>query len=138
MARPTSAFVFSLFGGTLTLIVALLTINTWFAMYSNSGTNFNFSQWYFFGSTNYSAVQAMVLFIIGAAGGVSIVVGSLMQRSGGKTRVKRGSYVVLIGTILGGPGTFFGMIFGGLLSIVGSALGLAWNPSAEVPPAVQT
>jgi hypothetical protein len=126
--RPTSAFVSSLIGGAITLTTDLVTLHTWFFMYYNSGMTFTWSWWYVMGSVHFTALEALILFVIGAACGISILVGATLQYSSEEPRVRKGSLVVLVATILGIPTTYFGMIIGGLLSIIGAVQGISWKP----------
>jgi len=137
--RPVSAFVCSLIGGTITILSSLLSINGWFFMYSNSGLTFTYSLWYVIGFADFTAVEALVLFVMGVACGVLIISGGVLQHSGQKSKVKNGSIVVLIATIVGVPSTYFGMLIGGILSVVGAYVGLTWKPRdvAKPPPSNQ-
>jgi hypothetical protein len=132
---PTSAFACSLIGGIITLISSLLSINSWFFMYSNAGTTFTYTLWYFIGSTDFTAAEALVLFVIGVACGILIIFGAVLQHSGQKSKVKNGSIIVLIASIVGVPSTYFGMLIGGILSITGAYIGLTWKPQERVAPA---
>ena len=130
--RPTSAFLFSLVGGFVTLLVALVSINSWYFMYSFSGMSFRYS---ILGSMlNVDAGSALALFLVGAACGASIVTGAFLQRTGRKPLVRAGSLVVLGASIIGAPATFFGMIIGGVLSVAGGVKGLTWRPTGAPPP----
>ncbi len=129
--KPTSALALSMAGGALTLVVQLLGVNTWFAIYSTNGTSFGYSQWYVIGSLDLTAMQGLAFLVAGAVCGIVIIVGALLQYSGGRTQVRRGSILVLVGAILGAPFTSFGWILGGLLSVLGAALGLGWDPTVE-------
>jgi hypothetical protein len=136
--RPTSAFAFSLIGGVITVIFSLLSINSWLFMYSNAGTTFTYSLWYFVGSVDFTAMEALVLFVIGVVCGLLIVFGAVLQYSGQKSRVRNGSIIALIATIVGVPASYFGMFVGGILSIIGAYLGLTWKPRDEMTPATQS
>ena len=128
--RPTSAFLFSAAGGSITLVVALVTIRSWFVLNSELGAGFDYSS---LGLGSVPSAEAMVLFILGAFCGISIIAGAALQYSGGRRKVRLGSIVVLIASIVSIPTTFFGGMFGGVLSIVGVALGFAWKPPGEAP-----
>jgi hypothetical protein len=133
--RPTSAFVLSLIGGIITLISGLISINSWFALYSTLGPGFVYSS---LGLGDMASGEAIVFFIIGAICGTLIIVGAVLQHSGEKSRVRRGSILVLIASIVGIPSTYFGMFIGGILSVVGAAQGLAWKPLDKAAPPVQS
>jgi len=126
--RPTSAFACSLVGGLFTLGSSLLSTNGWLFMYSNSGLTFTYSLWYVIGFVDFTAAEALVLFVIGVACGIMIITGALLQHSGQGSKVKNGSIIVLIATIVGIPGTYFGMLIGGILSVIGAYLGFTWRP----------
>jgi hypothetical protein len=129
--RPTSAFASSLVGGLITLATTLLVINSWFAMYSTNGTAFGYSQWLVVASINLTAMEGLVLLFVGVSCAIVILVGGALQYSGKKSRVRDGSTLVLIGTIIGIPTTSFGWLLGGLMSTLGAYLGFGWKPSNE-------
>ena len=129
--RPTSAFVSSLVGGLITLVTTLLVINSWFAMYSTNGTAFGYSQWLIVFSINLTATEGLVLLFVGVACAIVILIGGALQYTGKKSKVRDGSILVLIGTIIGIPTTSFGWLLGGLLSTLGAYLGFGWKPSNE-------
>lgn len=131
-ARPTSAFILSLMGGIITLFTAITSIITWLELYSESGWSFAYSSLMF---GDMPSGEAIVFFIVGAICAVLIIIGAILQYSGVKSRVKQGSILILIATFAAAPGTFFGGLFGGPLSLIGAALGLTWKrPRASVPP----
>jgi len=132
--RPTSAFACSVFGGAITLVSSLISINSWFFMYSNSGTTFTYSIWYVFGSVDFTAVEALYLFVIGVGCAILIVIGGVLQYSGQKSKVRIGSIIVLIATIVGVPTTLFGMFIGGVLSTLGAYMGLTWDSEMTTTP----
>ena len=132
--RPTSAFVCSMIVGIITLFSSLLSINGWFFMYSNSGLTFTYSLWYVVGFADFTAVEALVLFVIGVACGVLIIFGAVLQHSGQQLKVKNGSIIVIIATIVGVPSTYFGMLIGGILSVVGAYVGLTWRQRDVAKP----
>ena len=129
--RPTSAFASSLVGGIITLATTLLVINSWFAMYSTNGTAFGYSQWLVVASINLTAMEGLALLFVGVACATVILVGGAMQYSGKKSKVRDGSILVLIGTIVGIPTTSFGWLLGGLMSTLGAYLGFGWKPLDE-------
>jgi len=130
-ARPTSALVCSLAGGIVTLLSSIISINGWLALSSSVGSTFSFSSP---GLGEVSSGEALILFAVGAVCGVVIMAGAVLQYSSEKQRVRRGSLLVLGATIIAAPATFFGLIFGGLLSVIGGGLGLSWKPPSQAPP----
>jgi len=129
--KPTAAFASSLVGGLITLATTLLLINSWFAMYSTNGAAFGYSQWLVVASINLTAMEGLVLFFVGVACAIVILVGGAMQYSGKMSKVRDGSILVLIGTIIGIPTTSFGWLLGGLMSTLGAYLGFGWKPPNE-------
>jgi hypothetical protein len=123
--RPIAAFAFSLIGGIITLIVSLITINTWFSLYSTAGAGFAYSSLVL---GDIPSGEAIVFFIVGSLCGISIIAGAILQFSGKKSRVRIGSILALLALVIGIPTTFFGMVIGGILSVIGVALGLTWKP----------
>lgn len=127
--RPTTAFILSLIGGIITLILGLLSINTWFYMLSTVGGGFNYQLFVF---VNMTAGAALLLFVLGAICGILIIIGSVLQYSGEKSRVRTGSILVLVASIVGIPSTFFGLVIGGVLSVAGATLGFTWKPKSSL------
>ena len=123
--RPAWAFVLSLIGGAITLVVGMSDINEWYFLHSTVG-GFSYSS---LGLGSVPSAEAIYLFIIGGFCGASIIVGSILQYSGGNSKVRVGSILVLVGSIVSIPTTYFGVFIGGALSVTGGALGLAWKPS---------
>ena len=123
--RPSSAFAFSLLGGIITLISALLLIHSWLFMYGISGTTFSYTM--LVDLLNFTAIEALVIFVVDVACGVLIIFGAVLQRSGLKSRVRAGSITLLIATIVAAPSTTFGFLIGGILSTYGGYLGLTWT-----------
>ncbi|MEM2045896.1 MAG: hypothetical protein QXO20_06960 [Candidatus Bathyarchaeia archaeon] len=77
----------------------------------------------------------VALGLLGLIFGILVIVGAVMINSGEQGKVKTGSIIVLIFSILslfaGGTG---GFVIGFILGLVGSILGLTWKPSEETPP----
>jgi len=78
----------------------------------------------------------IVLGILGLIFGIIVLVGAIMIYSGERSKVRTGSILVLVFSILnlifGGGGFFIGFILG----LIGGILGLVWKPEArgEAPP----
>jgi hypothetical protein len=77
----------------------------------------------------------VILGFLGLIFGIIVIVGAVMINSGERDRVKTGSIVVLIFSILslfvGGTG---GFIIGFILGLIGGILGLTWKPTEEAAP----
>jgi len=124
--KPTAAFVLSLIGGILILLGgifgAIIGIIGGAAMSIVPG----------FG---WLSGLIIALGILGLIFGIIVILGAVMINSGERGKVRTGSILVLIFSILslfvGGTG---GFIIGFILSLVGSILGLTWKPSEEAPP----
>jgi hypothetical protein len=84
-----------------------------------------------------SSGEAIFLFVIGAICGISIMAGAVLQFSGERLKVRAGTVIILVASLIGIPSTYFGMIIGGVLSIVGVALGSAWRPRSQVQTSAQ-
>ncbi|MEM3565622.1 MAG: hypothetical protein QXK47_02120 [Candidatus Bathyarchaeia archaeon] len=80
---------------------------------------------------------ALLIFgILGLIFGILVLVGAVMINSGERDKVRTGSIIVLIFSILNlifGSGGFF---IGFILGLIGGILGLIWKPGAraEAPP----
>ena len=124
--KPTAAFVLSLIGGILILLGgifgAIIGIIGGAAMSIVPG----------FG---WLSGLIIALGILGLIFGIIVILGAIMINSGERGKVRTGSILVLIFSILslfvGGTG---GFIIGFILSLIGSILGLTWKPSEEAPP----
>ena len=124
--KPTAAFVLSLIGGILILLGgifgAVIGIIGGAAMSIVPG----------FG---WLSGLIIALGILGLIFGIIVILGAVMINSGERGKVRTGSILVLIFSILslfvGGTG---GFIIGFILSLIGSILGLTWKPSEEAPP----
>jgi hypothetical protein len=128
--RPIAAYAFSLVGGIVTLAAALIGINSWFALHSALGAGFAYSS---LGLGDVPSGEAIFLFGIGAICGISIIAGAVIQYSGERLKVRAGTILILVASLIGIPSTYFGMIMGGVLSVVGVVLGSAWRPLGQVP-----
>lgn len=77
----------------------------------------------------------VILGLLGLIFGIIVIVGAVMINSEERDKVKTGSMIVLIFSILslfvGGTG---GFVVGFILGLIGSILGLTWKPSEEAPP----
>jgi len=71
---------------------------------------------------------------IGLVSGFIMIFGSIMINSGEKSKVKTGSILVLVFTLIGAIFTFGGFAIGFILALIGSILGLTWKPSTTMPP----
>ncbi len=124
--KPTAAFVLSLIGGILILLGgifgAIIGIIGGAAMSIVPG----------FG---WLSGLIIALGILGLIFGIIVILGAVMINSGERGKVRTGSILVLIFSILslfvGGTG---GFIIGFILSLIGSILGLTWKPSEKAPP----
>jgi len=124
--KPTAAFVLSLTGGIFILLGGIIATYIWII-----------------GSAAMSIIPGFGLFsgliialgILGLIFGIIVILGAIMINSGEREKVRTGSILVLIFSILslfvGGTG---GFIIGFILSLIGSILGLTWKPSEEAPP----
>ena len=123
--RPTVAFVLSLIAGICYLVVGIL-----FAL---AGA--------VVGGVPGSLVPGLgavflVILSIGLISGVLMVVGAVAMRSTDRSRVRTGSVLVLIFTLVGLLFTAGGLIVGFILGIAGSIMGLVWKPHEKAAPTV--
>ena len=136
--KPTAAFVLSLVGGIFTLLagLAIIGLGQAIATYYNGDIS---------GLYEYGA--------LGLVPGLLCIIGAVMLNSREKPRVRTGSALVLILTLVsvGGGYAMTGNIFGGLiidgfflgfiLTLIGSIMGLVWSPPtslATMAPAMAT
>jgi hypothetical protein len=125
--KPTAAFVLSLIGGIFVIIGGLVTA----AIAAIVGSAFDI-----IGMGSYGLGFAL-LGALGLVWGIIILLGAVMMNSTDKSRVRTGSIIVLVFSIISWFGSFGGFFLGFLLALIGSILGLTWNPSkseAAPPP----
>lgn len=125
--RPVAAFVLSLIGGILILLGSIVT-----ALFAGifGGVMMFFP---FLGG-----LGALIIFIgiLGLIFGIIILVGAVMIYSNNPSRIRTGSIIVLVFSILS-LFTGGGFIIGFILTLIGSILGLVWKPPEErsrLPP----
>ena len=81
-------------------------------------------------------VVFLVILSIGLISGALMVVGAVLMRSTDRSRVRTGSVLVLIFTLVGLLFTAGGLIVGFILGIAGSIMGLVWKPHEKAAPTV--
>lgn len=125
--RPTAAFVLSLISGILVLLTALLLFVAAGLLSSISGE--------FSGMLPYPAelisTWVTIIGVVGLVFGILILVGALMIYSGEPRKVRTGSILVLILSILSLFTTGGGFFIGFVLGLIGGILGLTWKPPAK-------
>ncbi len=123
--KPTAAFVLSLIGAIIYLIVGLLIAAA--AEIVGSAADL--------AGIPGLGVAVAVVGGIGVVSGIVMVLGAAMMNSADKSRVKTGSILVLVFAIVGAIFTVGGFFIGFILALIGSILGLTWKPSqAPTPP----
>ncbi|MDA4125466.1 MAG: hypothetical protein OK438_08515 [Thaumarchaeota archaeon] len=115
--KPTAAFVLSLIGGIIYLIVGLIIAGASAVAGSYAGM------------AGFPGVGLAVAAVggIGLVSGIIMVIGSIMMNNSDKSRVKTGSILVLVFTIIGAIFTVGGFFLGFILALIGSILGLTWK-----------
>jgi hypothetical protein len=123
--KPTAAFVLSLLGAIFIIIGGLI----YAVIFSFVGGVLDF-----FGFGGLGAM-AMIIGVLGIVWGILVLVGAIMMNSDDKGKVRTGAVLVLIFSILSWFGAAGGLFIGFLLGLIGSILGLTWNPPRyEGPP----
>lgn len=116
MEKPKTAFILSLVGGIMILLVGFLEILRRYIRDVNPGL--------FVGAG-----------FLGVAWGTSIIIGSVMLYTRPEQHT-RWSIMVLAFSFLSWVGTLGGLFIGFILGLAGGILGITWKPSAIQP--VQT
>lgn len=83
---------------------------------------------------NWSAVTAI---ITGVVCSVAIVIGALLTYTGVKRRIRLGSFVSILFSIVGFGSTFGGLLIGLVLVILGNVLALTWKPKEKSPSSTE-
>jgi hypothetical protein len=125
--KPTAAFVLSLIGGILYLLIGFAVA----VLVGFLGLLASFA----------IPIAGFAIAIIGGIGlvsGILMIVGASMMNSSDVGRVRTGSVLVLIFLLVGALFTFGGAVIGFLLALIGSILGLTWHPSAPTPQPAPT
>ncbi|MGC8998968.1 MAG: DUF6114 domain-containing protein [Candidatus Bathyarchaeia archaeon] len=124
--KPTAAFVLSLIAGVLILLGGIVGAILGLIGGAMVGMVPGFG---------WLGGLIVALGFLGLIFGIIVIFGAVMINSGKRDKVKTGSIIVLIFSILslfvGGTG---GFVIGFILGLVGSILGLTWKPSEEAPP----
>lgn len=125
--KPTAAFILSLIGSILIIIGGLVGA----AIGAVGGTAVGMIPGF-----SWLGGLIIILGVLGFIFGIIALIGAIMINSGEKGKVRTGSILVLVFSILslfvGGTG---GFIIGFILGLIGSILGLTWKPSVtEAPP----
>lgn len=121
--KATAAFVLSLIGGIIYFLIGALVAVVAAFIHTIPGV----------GEIAIAGLAVAAVGGIGLVSGVLIIIGSAMMNSSVRSRVRTGSIIVLVFTLVGAPFTAAGLIVGLLLGIVGSILGLTWKPAVEAP-----
>jgi hypothetical protein len=114
--RPTAAFVLSLLGGIFYLIGGLGV-----AAIASLALLIPFA-----------GVAIFAVGLIGLGSGIIMIYGASMMNSEDKGKVRTGSILVLVFTLVGAIFTLGGILIGFLLALIGSILGLTWSPTVTV------
>lgn len=135
--KPTAAFALALIGAIFIIINAVLALIGGLFIAGMAG---EYSEWLEMIPGAGAAVGAYVAIIliyaiVGLVFGVLVLVGATMINSGEKSKVKTGSILALVFSILSifvGGGFYIGLILG----LIGGILGLIWKPEerAAAPP----
>jgi hypothetical protein len=126
--KPTIAFVLSLIGGIFILLGGLVYLARGFIITVFTG-------WIPFVGIVGAAVGAFVAIIgiLGILWGILVIYGATLIGSGETEKVRTGSILVLIFSIISWIGAAGGFFIGFILGLIGAILGLIWKPSGGAP-----
>ncbi len=125
--RPTAAFVLSLISGILVLLTGILMLVAAGLISSLGGGHMP-------GVPYPLELIGSLITVIGVVGlifGILILVGATMIYSGEPSKVRIGSILVLIFSILSLLTVGGGFLIGFILGLIGGILGLTWKPPAK-------
>jgi len=126
--KPTSAFVLSLIGGIFILLggLAYLVWGLWIS--ASMG-------WIpLVGIVGVAHGITVAIFgILGILWGILVIYGATLIGSGETEKVRTGSILVLIFSIISWFGAAGGFFIGFILGLIGAILGLIWKPSGGAP-----
>lgn len=122
--KPTAAFVLSLIGAIIYLLVGIFIAAASALVGSMVG----------FAGAAMAGLAVAVVGGIGLVSGAIMLVGAIMMNSSDRSRVKTGAILVLVFTLVGAIFTVGGFVIGFILALVGSILGLTWKPSMQTAP----
>ncbi|MEM2020902.1 MAG: hypothetical protein QXP80_01580 [Zestosphaera sp.] len=122
--KPTAAFILSLIGAILVLATSLLIVALGGIVETFIPDRMHIGSF---------TALIMLFGVIGLVFGVLMLIGALMINSGVPSKVKTGSVIVIVSSVLsllvGG-----GLIIGFILGLIGGILGLTWKPPTEQRP----
>jgi hypothetical protein len=129
--RPTAAFTLSVVGLVLQVLAGVFLLYV-ISYYSSSYGFFGYGMmgpWMMFGGPwNYGYSYWLPVFVSVAAVEIALgVLGVLWLNTANLNRIRTGSVFVLVASVIAFP-TMFGFMIGSLLMLVGSILGLTWQP----------
>lgn len=133
--RPTAAFVLSLISGVLVLLTALIIFVVASLLGLTIGEIGEFPE--IPGLSELFAMASALFVVMGVLGlifGALILVGAVMIYSGKPGKVKTGSILVLVFSILSLITVGGGFVIGFILGLIGSILGLTWKPPVKQEP----
>ena len=125
--RPTAAFVLSLISGILVLLTGILILVA-------AGLISSLGEGHMPGVPYPLELIESLITVIGVVGlifGILILVGATMIYSGEPSKVRIGSILVLIFSILSLLTVGGGFLIGFILGLIGGILGLTWKPPAK-------
>lgn len=121
--KPTAAFALSLIGAIFILLGGIATAAV-ASLVGGALLGFGFD----FG------LGFLIVGVLGLVWGIIALVGAIMMNSSDKSKVRTGSILVLVFSIISWFGAFGGFFIGFLLGLIGAILGLTWNPSTPSTP----
>lgn len=128
--KPTAAFVLSLIGGIFILLGAMVYLV--FGLFISATS----SMIPFVGVVGGAVGGVIVVYgILGLVWSILVIYGATLISSGETDKVRTGSILVLIFSIISWFGAGGGFFIGFILGLIGAILGLIWKPSGGAPTA---
>ena len=135
--KPVAAFTLSAVGLAFQAVAGLLMVYMISFFFPHYGGYLGFGPWMMFGgrypwALGFSPFWFAFVIIFATVGITLGVLGVVWMNASNAEKIRTGSVFVLIASIIAFP-TMWGFMIGSLLMLIGSILGLTWQPQTIIP-----